>query len=341
MLEKSNKLNYFYKELPYGDPNAARFEEGATNIAYYQMPCIELTYPYTVLTWIMVDFLTAYYLSDKDGYEANSSLFWQRAKTSALYQYEIRVNNSSQEYAQLICHNIIKTYKSIEKNGYNLAKPVPIAENPQQEMVAVKGAKRIAVLLSFGFDWVTVLEYDPNTFVKIAPEQDKITCVNHAKLIFKHLGDIPSVKVIKSRYKMYKHWKSNSGKEIILKKIQAIASKNDFLKNTLDIHIKYPNIISLVNELDPLTPNRVALIINQEIDLIIWLYRRNLCHIFIISEESLYAHLKELNNFTEIKFIKKNTIGLDDMCLANKIQEIWHPQQLSINIEHTVLSKEY
>ncbi|MBN2562040.1 MAG: hypothetical protein JXQ75_14030 [Phycisphaerae bacterium] len=292
--KRTRGIAYFYQEKPYGDPVARRFEEGARQIVRYRMPCVELTYPYTPLTWLMVDFLTGYYLNDVEGCDQDSDAFWARAESAPLYQYEIIVNRSSAERSRAVLRNVVAIYKAITSRGFNLAKPVPVTENSLGEIVPLKGAKRIAALLTLGVDWVHVLEYDRNTLARLKPGQEKTSCINHTEIIFSALADLPAVKVLMTRYNQYSRWEDSSGRKRVLALLRDLIREDRREHNHSMLMRSDSPVVPIGSSLDRVSSRSIALLIENEVELIEWSYLRRLCTKFIVTRSKLVRRMEHV-----------------------------------------------
>lgn len=286
------ELKYYSEEKGYGDKEAVRFEKGAVELCLYRMNCEDLTYPYTALTWLMIDFLKEYYLKNTAGFESESDEFWEEADTSAFAQYELLVNSNGIDKARHYCRNIVSIYKKFAKEGYNLAKPVPVTRNRKDEIVALKGAKRIAALVTYGFDWVPVMEFDRRTLSRVPWRQRKISCVDHASLIFDKMSHIPYVQKLKEQYQVQKQSVTNDNTVSVLRSLCSTFKRTDHVKLLLT---KKQPILNLVSSMDLLRPPKISIVITDNVELLEWFYLRKINVHMIICNPELSSNLEPLN----------------------------------------------
>lgn len=268
------EIDYYYQERGYGDPNARRFEEGARGIALYNYPCVALTYPYTPLTWLMVEFITHYYLADPDGFEAADEAFWKRAESSSLYQYEQRVNRSGGDYCRRIASKVVEIYRQIIGDGFNLAKPVPVAENPDGVIVPLKGAKRIAALIALGVEMVPVAEFATDTLSSISEKQSRTTCIDHSTLIFDRLGELPAVRALETQYRFALDEVPGAHRGRLLgelEKVMEAFGRSSAYRSLVEREVPFSNEALRSG---PLRLRTTDLIIGREVEAIVWLVRR-------------------------------------------------------------------
>ncbi|QFY88687.1 hypothetical protein D5125_03880 [Magnetovirga frankeli] len=268
------EIDYYYQERGYGDPNARRFEEGARRIAFYNYPCVALTYPYTPLTWLMVEFIAHYYLADPVGFETADEAFWKRAESSSLYQYEQRVNRSAGDYCRRIAANVVEIYRRIIGDGFNLAKPVPVAENPDGVIVPLKGAKRIAALIALGVETVPVAEFATDTLSSISEKQSRTSCVDHATLIFDRLGELPAVRALETQYRFALDEAADARRGRLLGELEKVMKefgRSSAYRSLVEREVPFSNEASRSG---PVRLRTSDLIIEREVEAIVWLIRR-------------------------------------------------------------------
>ncbi len=276
-------IRYFKRAEGYGDKNARRFEKDARSIATYTYPCDELTYPYTPLTFLMIDFIERYYLADRRGFETDDSRFWRNAERSAFFQYELLVNRNTVPVAAQYCKNLISVYRRIQNEGYNLAKPVPVTLSQKGHIVPLKGAKRIASLLSMGIETVLVEEFDRHTLSSVPLLQRRTGCVNHSALIFKKLKGHPTVEKLRIDYESRHHEPRRLARRealrVLEKQIRTLSRK----KQQKKVAVPESKLTELVSCLDPVHLQPIAVVLSFEIEIIEWLYRRRVpCTFFLL-----------------------------------------------------------
>ncbi|MFC2087679.1 hypothetical protein ACFLSA_05930 [Bacteroidota bacterium] len=334
-------IKQYYEVKEYGDKQAVRFEHNARPLLSYVMPCIELTFPYTTLTWIMHDFIVDYYLKNKEGFENDTDEFWDNAQNAPMYQYEVRVNHNTPEICKYYCKNVVDIYKRIEKEGFNLAKPIPVTENRKGEIVAVKGAKRIAALMAHGIDWVPVLEYDNNTLTKIKGSQKLTSCIDHAELIFSNLIDLPYVSELQKKYQNSEVFKPLSIKKQVNEKLDKLLMKWRREKHYKRLLTKGAEIYKLIESVNNIHYGTIGIIIENEIEIVRWLYNRNVKTRFFISNNEILRDIKSFKLDEQIDLID---ISEEKVVYANEMKcaEIWHSKNISSgirieNIENTLI----
>ncbi len=326
----ANTLKTYYEEKAHWDKLTTRYDENADVIATYRYPCEELTFPYTALIWIMVDFYKEYYLKDVEGFEAPrfssaSRAFWKRAKQSPMYQYEKRNSTSLRQTPKSICRNLINIYKEIEEKGYNLAKPVPIAENFMGDMVTLKGAKRIAVLLAFGEKWISVKETDRNTLENIKDEEQKeMLCRNHTRTIFNSMGDMPYVKELMSIYDQHAQSEEILTFKATLDHLISLVEELDrqegaAILKTIDNYLK-----PLINSMDIMNPQKCGIVIKSEVEIIEYLYRRRMDIMYIIINDSQVDRLQKDYAGSPLQISKaRSKEDIISIAKSTGISEIW------------------
>lgn len=298
-------INYYNRELPDWDKNILRYEEGGTEVVRYRMPCISLTTPYTALTWLMYNYMKDIYLADPQGYDEETvsflgrllhrGPFWDKVRSTGMYQYESIVNTSSSKRKYQILSNIVSIYRKIETDGFNIAKPIPVTENSRGEIVPLKGAKRIAALLALGVEWVPVVEYDRRTLENVPPEQQETSCIDHAELIFTRMGHMPEVQALKSQYDnlpvfLGEHY--NYDKAAELKKLTAARGRFNEYERLLEGNCP---LTSTVRDMDIFSPPTAAVVISDEIEIFAWLMTRNLNQILITTDQDLVDQISGID----------------------------------------------
>ncbi|HIA12486.1 MAG TPA: hypothetical protein EYN69_10515 [Flavobacteriales bacterium] len=334
------ELKYYYEEKGYGDKEAVRFEKGAVELCRYRMSCNDLTYPYTALTWLMIDFLKQYYLQDVEGFKNEADEFWAKADDSAFAHYELIVNRNKIEKARHYCRNVVAIYEKFASEGYNLAKPVPVTENSRGEIVALKGAKRIAALITYGFDWVPVLEFNRKTLARVPWKQRNTSCIDHCSLIFKKMGHIPYVKELEAQYEQQLR------NETALKRLATIESLRELTddrrrsKNSISLRRKREGILERVSDLALQEPAVYSVVIDSNLELIEWFYLRKLPAHLIICNETLSSKLETLEFDSSIS-ISENIKPENILSCAqeNESSELWIPENSSFAISDSDAQK--
>jgi hypothetical protein len=286
-------LKYFHEERELWD-KAVRFEEKGKRLNRYWLPTIELTLPYTPLTWLMVHFINHYYLNDIEGFEEDSPAFWERVKRSGIYQYEVKINQNTHEYRVRILKNIVTIYQEIKEHGFNLAKPVPVTENNLGEIVPLKGAKRIAALLVMGIEKVPVMEYDRSTLINIRPKYEEIACINHSDLIFNNLTGDPGIRALELTYSYWHCLFQDSSRKKCLDEIRAIKremKRQSFYKKLLK---KPLACIPHIKEATSAATPALFFVIGNEIELIEWLFLRRINCVVMVVDPAISRCLRSL-----------------------------------------------
>jgi hypothetical protein len=280
-------IKYYSEEQPDWDKTAVRFETNARPIARYAMPCVALTLPYTPLTWLMVNFLQNHALADPQGLAADRQSFWKLAERCAMFQYERIINNSTVDRSRTFLRNMSTIRELIVTNGFNLAKPVPVTENPRGEIVPLKGAKRIAALITLGVETVPVREYDFSTLNNLPSDQSLTGCVDHAELIFGNLADLPEVSSLRVFYD-YMNRRGPMLDDLSSPRPSAVCSIPE-------------ELTALLSRQNPTLPIGLTLVVKNEVEYGIWLAKRNVsCRVISLElyEKDSLPSRRELPLFT-------------------------------------------
>lgn len=329
------RISYYSEEKPYWDTKARRFEKGAKPVARYRMPCVALTFPYTPLTWLMANFISSFYLSDRENWDGgnggfwrkkkSADTFWKRAFYSGIYQYEMRVNKSSNRKTKGVLANIIEIYRMIAQEGFNTAKLVPVTENIKGEIVPLKGAKRIASLIALGEEWVPVLEYDRTTLSQIPSEQVETGCINHSELIFGQLGDLAEVQSLKMAYSYMAQMSRCCGVTCGRASLRRLVIKEGRMEQYERlIHGNIP-LTRYVDELELVAPPSVAVVIGHEIEYVLWLLKRTIRCAIIVTDVNMAGKVERITRGTnETKLYSAiSSEELDAIVEKEDCKEIW------------------
>ena len=320
------KLKYYYLEKEYGDKKAVRFEHGARPLITYKINCEDLAFPYYTLIWLMHDFLVNFYLKDTKGFENETQEFWEKADLSSFVRYEILVNRQNTEVGRKYARNLVSIYKKFASEGYNLAKPVPVTENSYGEIVALKGAKRIASLLAYGYKWIPVLEYNRKTLKKVKWKNRKTSCINHKQLIFNKMKNEAIIPSLIEKYNKYENENQKSKKTFVLNSLREIIKNFKREKKSRLLKRKQYKISKYLNQLDLLKEDVLNVVLFDEIEIIEWLYLRNIKANYFIYNEIMKNKINSINNI-DIKASDIKTINS-----LKPTTEIWVSSKIDKNI---------
>lgn len=132
-------------------------------------------------------------------------------------------------------------------------------------------------------------------------EQESTTCIDHARIIFDKLRDLPAVQEIRFQYPSNNENPRKSPFEEAIQRLIGTQNRD----RSYDYLIERPDSLSNIPSFNTTINDRCqsAFCIHENWDILLWLYRRGLCKNFILVDHSTAEKLSPLAKSSGIELL--------------------------------------